>query len=89
MKIKELAQKTIDGGKSDLSKLSEQYVATIARTVFEIISSEIQAVSEGVVKVQGLGNFKIRQVDVEGEKKGTQRRRITFSPAKSKVEKND
>lgn len=57
-------------------KLSNVQKINLIRTIFKSINNELDVVNEGKLKVQGLGNFIVRNVIVAGETDTV--RRIVF-----------
>lgn len=70
-----------------LENIAEDQAAKLIREAFMLISKEIEAVEEGVVKVPGLGAFRIRQVEQEKEGRKVKLRKVIFQAAKSKKPK--
>ena len=68
-----------------LGKMPDARAAKIIRAALVQLGKHIDAENEGVVKVPGFGNFKIRQVEREkgGQKKTV--KAIAFRAAKKKI----
>jgi hypothetical protein len=70
-----------------LENVPEDQAARLIREAFVLISKEIEAVEEGVVKVPGLGAFRIRQLEQEKEGEKRKLRKVVFQAAKAKKAK--
>lgn len=71
MKIKELVQSVKDSTPA-LAGIPDGKAVALLRAAFQQISAEIESTAEGVVKVGGLGQFRVRQVEREkGDEKVT------------------
>ena len=75
MEITELVQIAKRASPDVLGKVPDAAAAALLREVFAQIGQQIQATDEGEVKVAGLGQFRVRQVerDKGGEKKTVKR----------------
>jgi len=71
-----------------LGNIPDKRVARIIRLALARLALEIDAADEGVVKVLGFGNFRIRQIEQEKAGETVKIRRVIFRPAsKAAVEK--
>jgi hypothetical protein len=67
----------------------DKTLIALLRKVFGHIRNEIENTPDGVVKVTGLGSFRIRQVEVEkGEKKEIVKR-VVFQPPRAKAKETE
>jgi nucleoid DNA-binding protein len=85
VKIKELVQSVKDSTPA-LAGIPDGKAVALLRAAFQQISAEIESTAEGVVKVGGLGQFRVRQVEREqgqgrGERGVDARRTGTCTPA--------
>jgi len=71
MKVTDYVQQAKKEKSGALADLPDKKADTLVRKVLELIGQEIDSAQEGVVKIGGLGSFRVRQVEreVEGEKK--------------------
>ena len=68
-----------------LGNLADQKAARIVLAALAQLGNEIDAMDEGVVKVAGFGNFRVRQGERgEGGQKGTLKRTV-FVAAKART----
>lgn len=67
-----------------LGNLADQKAARIVLAALAQLGSEIDAMDEGVVKVAGFGNFRVRQVEREKDGKKVTLKRTFFVAAKRK-----
>jgi len=81
MKIKELAEKAKAAHPGSLGNLPDGKVNLLTRTLFALIKEELDNTAEGAVKIAFLGQFKVRNVEVEKDGEKIQHRRIQFIPA--------
>lgn len=65
--------------------ISDKKVAGLARLVMQQLNQDVSELAEGSLKVQGFGNFVVRQVDKKGDTGDTVIRRVVFRPAKPKA----
>lgn len=63
-----------------LGNLSEKRLIAIIRQVFIQIAKKLEDHEEGPVRVPGLGDFKIRMIEIEKDGKKESVRRIVFRP---------
>jgi len=66
-----------------LGKMNDRRVINIFRQALQQLAGEIEGVSEGAVRVPGLGNFTAKQVKAKGNDAPV--RRVFFQPAKPKA----
>ena len=67
-----------------LGKMSDKKAAALIRNALLLLGEKIDATQDGVVKVRGLGNFRVKQVGkATGAAKPTARR-VTFRPTPKK-----
>jgi hypothetical protein len=66
-----------------LGKLTEKKAAQIVRAALLLLGKQIAATDEGVVKVPGLGNFRIKNVERERKGQKVMVRRVGFIKAKA------
>ncbi|HSI58885.1 MAG TPA: hypothetical protein VLA16_15105 [Ideonella sp.] len=85
MKIKELAEKAKAAYPGSLGSLPDAKINLLARTIFGLIKDELESTAEGSVKIAFLGQFKVRNVEIEKEGEKVQHRRIQFLPAAARV----
>lgn len=71
-----------------LGKMSEKKAAALIRNAFIQIGKRIDSMDAGEVKVRGLGNFRIKQVERNKDGKNTVVRRVIFrsKPLKKKTQ---
>ena len=68
-------------------KISEKKATKLIRNAFSQLRSQIESANNGdVVKVRGLGNFRVKQVEREIDGQKTTVKRVTFR-AKKPLEK--
>ena len=74
-----------------LGNISEKKAAALIRNAFVQIGKHIDATEEGVIKVQGFGKFRVRQVEKEKDDKKVTIKRVIFQPIapRSKDEEQD
>jgi len=84
MIIKELVQQVKGRVPAQLGKIPDAKAASLLREAFALIRDELAKTDQGMVKVGGLGNFRIRLVEVENDGKTETVKRITFVPAPQK-----
>jgi len=84
---KSLAAAVKSSGGPGLKSIPEGKVAKILSLAFAEISKEMKSVEKGVLRVKGLGVFKVRSREVEKEGKKTAVRRVGFAASKPKVRK--
>lgn len=64
------------------ANVPDKAAVAIIRRVVGVLGKQIAAADEGVVKVAGLGSFKIKQVEKEKEGEKVTVKRIMFTAAK-------
>ena len=64
-----------------LGRIPDNRVARIIHSALIRLALEIDATDEGVVKVPGLGNFRIRQIEWEEAGHTEKIKRVIFKPA--------
>lgn len=80
MNIKELVGLAKEAA-PDLANMPDARAARLLRVALSLIAAEIDSIDQGVVKVVGLGNFRVRQLERE-QGSGTERvRRVLFRSA--------
>ena len=67
-----------------LGKMPEKKAAKIIREALSQLAKQVDSVEEGVVKVPGFGNFRIRNVELEKDGQKVKTRRVMFNKAKDK-----
>jgi len=67
-----------------LGKMPEQKAVALIRAALADLGRHIAEAEEGVVKVQGMGNFRIRMVEREQDGKNVTVKHIAFLAAKPK-----
>ena len=70
-----------------LENLHEEQAVKLIREAFLLVTKEIGAVDEGVIKVPGLGSFRVRQVEQQKEGQKIKLRRVIFQSAKPRASK--
>ena len=71
-----------------LGDMPDKRAARIIRGALAILALKIDATDEGVVKVPGFGNFRIRHIEQEKDGQTVKIKRVIFKPAsKTPVEK--
>lgn len=70
-----------------LGKMPEKRAALIIKEVLAQIGKQVSAMDEGVLKVPGFGNFRVKQVErkKDGESETVMVKRVIFNAAKPKV----
>lgn len=71
-----------------LGKMPEKRAAALIRIALAELGRHIAAAEEGVVKVQGMGNFRSRMVEKEQDGKTVSVKRTIFLAAKPKNKKD-
>jgi len=85
MEIEKLITSIKEGMSDKDFTVPDKTLIALLRKVFGHIRNEIENTPDGVVKVTGLGSFRIRQVEVEkGEKKEVVKR-VVYQPPKTKA----
>ena len=69
-----------------LGDIPEEKAAALIRNAFIQIGKHIDATEEGVIKVQGFGRFRIRQVEKEKDDQKVTVKRVIFLPISPKSE---
>ena len=64
-----------------LGNIPDNRAARIVREALAILALKIDATDEGVVKVPGFGNFRIRHIEQEQDGRTVSLKRVTFRPA--------
>lgn len=85
MKIDEVVQEVKSVSSKQLASLPDVKLKSFLRKAFGQILQELETTNEGLVKVSGLGSFRIKQVEVEKDNAKTLQKRIVFHPAKTKA----
>ena len=67
-----------------LGKMSEKKAAALVRNAFLQIGKHIDAAGEGVIKVPGLGNFRVKQVERERNGQKVNVKRVAFRVTRRK-----
>ncbi len=73
-------------------ELSDKKASLIVREILSHLGRHIEGMDEGVLKLTGLGKFRIRQTLKEEDGKEVPRKKVSFSMAKSakgEAEKSD
>ena len=93
MKAIEIVESIKQSNPKLLGKMPEKRAATLVQSVLAELGKQLDAVDNGVVKVQGLGNFRIKQVEREKDGQKVTLKRVSFRKvkrvAKAKVAKAD
>jgi len=84
MKINELLQEVAKERPQLLADLPEKKATALVRAVFASIGKAIDATSEGIVEIGGLGGFRVRQVEREVDGEKVTRKVIVFRAARPK-----
>ena len=85
MKANEIVESIKQSNPKLLGKMTEQRAATLVQAVLAELGKQLDAVDTGVLKVQGLGNFRIKQVEREKEGQTVKLKRISFRKVKRKA----
>ncbi len=72
-----------------LGKMPERKAVALVQAALAALGRQIAEVEEGVVRVAGLGNFRIRMVETEKDGKTVSVKRTTFLAAKPKSKDED
>ena len=72
-----------------LKSIADEDAQSLLRTVFKRIREEVEKTGEGKVKVNGLGQFRIRAGEREKDGHKTQVKRIVFQASKSRGKDKD
>jgi hypothetical protein len=80
MNVKQLLQ-TAKESHPALRGLPDEAAQKLVRQVFAQIRDEVDATREGVLRVRGLGGFRVRQV--KRKRDGTTVKRVLYVPVKS------
>jgi len=80
MNIKKVVRQAKQANPNELGKLGNQKAISLLREVFRQIHAEIAEKNAGVVKVGGLGVFRIKEVEVEKEGNKKLVKRVRFVP---------
>lgn len=67
-----------------MSNIQGKQAALFVREAWQLISKQIEAVDEGLVKVPGLGSFRVRQVEQDKDGTKTKVKKIIFKAATGK-----
>ena len=73
-----------------LGKMPEKKAAALIRNAFIQLGKQIESADAGnVVRVRGLGNFRVKQVERETDGKTTSEKRVVFrnKPLKKKIQR--
>lgn len=93
MKAIEIVESIKQSNPDLLGKLPDQRAVTLVQAVLAELGKQLDAVDNGVVKVQGFGNFRIKHVEREKDGQTVNLKRIAFRKvkrkAKAKVAKAD
>ena len=84
MKPTELVELIKEKKPNLLGKMPEQKAVALIRVALAELGRHIAEAEEGVVKVQGMGNFRIRMVGQEKDGENLTVKRIVFLAAKPK-----
>jgi hypothetical protein len=68
-----------------LENMPDARAVALLREVFRGIGAQIEGTSDGVVKVPGLGNFRVKMVEKEKDGQKTQVKRVIFKEAAVKA----
>lgn len=82
MNIKELASLVVAAHPDELGKLPEPKVRLVIREALQQIKAAIEQAQEGPVGVDQLGQFKVRQLEVDRDGTKATVRRVSFHPGK-------
>ncbi len=82
--VSEIAEKLKSENPEAFGKMNEKRVAFMIRSVFGEIKEVIEKNEDETVHVRGLGRFKIGEVEFEKDGKKISKKRIIFTPIKSK-----
>ena len=85
MNIKEIVQQVKARVPEQFGKLPEAPAARLLREAFAVVLGELESTDNGVVKIGGLGTFRIRLVEVEIDGKPKMVKRVMFLPVPAKV----
>jgi len=78
--LKELVER-VKGSSKQFADLPDGKAIALLREVFRQIGDEVARTNDGVVKVSGLGSFRIKQVEREKDGKKEMVKKITFRAA--------
>jgi nucleoid DNA-binding protein len=68
-----------------MSNIQGKQAAQFVREAWQLISKQIEAVDEGLVKVPGLGSFRVRQVEQDKDGTKTKVKKILFKASAGKA----
>lgn len=86
MKPSEIVELIRESNPGLLGEMSDDRAGKIVRAVLMHLGKHIDSVAEGAVKVPGLGNFRIKQVEQEKAGEKHTLKRIVFSTIKPKAQ---
>jgi hypothetical protein len=84
---KAIAASITSSGAAGLKSIPEGKVAKIVGLALAAIGKELQSVEQGIVRVQGLGVFRVKSREVEKDGQRSKVRRVGFAPSKPKLPK--
>jgi hypothetical protein len=83
MKIIEMVEKLKEANPSLFEgKNRDKLAASILRNTFAVIREEIQKTESGVVRIGGLGRFRVKRVELTDKEGQSKTRRVTTFVAK-------
>ena len=82
MKPIEIVEKIRATNPAVLGKMNDKVAAQLIRSALSEIRKQLTAVNEGVVEVNGLGNFRVKHVEKEVDSAKVAIKRILFVAAK-------
>ena len=84
MKAMEVVQHLKSEKPNILKNIPEKKAAALIRSALAELGRQIDSTDDGVIKVQGLGRFRVRQVERNKNDQKVTVKRIVFHPMKSK-----
>jgi nucleoid DNA-binding protein len=87
MNTKELVEAAKIAAPDELKGLQNKSAGVLIAEVFKQISNELEKTNEGVVRVHGLGQFRVKQVSREKEGQKVEKKMISFRAGTSKSKK--
>jgi len=85
MKANEIVESIKQSNPQLFGKMPDQKAITLVQAVLAELGKQIDAVDNGVVKVQGFGNFRIKQVEREKDGEKVTLKKVAFRKAKRKA----
>lgn len=85
IRVADLVERARAANPKVFGDISDKRVAGLARLVMQQLNQDVSQLAEGSLKVQGFGNFVVKQVDKKGDKGDAVIRRVVFRPAKPKA----